>query len=112
MRDKDYRLYVHDILEAITSIQEYMGDLTFEQFTKDKKTIDAIIRNFAIIGEAAKNIPDSVKREHPEIEWKRMTGMRDKLIHEYHGISLKVVWDTTKTDLTTSKPLLEQLLNN
>jgi uncharacterized protein with HEPN domain len=110
MRDKDFRLYVQDILEAIGRIEQYLEGLTFEQFSKDIKTIDAVIRNFAIIGEAAKNIPVSVKREHPEIAWKRMTGMRDKLIHEYFGVDLQIIWDTSKIDLATSKPLLERLL--
>ncbi len=109
MRDKDPRLYVQDILEAIAKIDQYLEGLTFEQFSKDIKTIDAVIRNFAIIGEAAKNIPANVKREHPEIAWKRMTGMRDKLIHEYHGVDLQIVWDTSKVDLANSKPLLEEL---
>jgi len=89
-----------------------MEGLTFEEFKKDRKTADAIIRNFAVIGKAAKNIPDSIKQEHPEIEWKRMTGMRDKLIHEYHGISLKVVWETAEIDLPATKPQLQQLLKN
>jgi len=112
MHDKDCRLYVQDILEAISNIEEYLEGLTFEDFKKDKKTGDAVIRNFAVIGEAAKNIPDNIKQQHPEVEWKRMTGMRDKLIHEYHGISLKVVWDTAKIDLPTTKPQLERLLTN
>jgi uncharacterized protein with HEPN domain len=110
MREKDYRMYIQDILEAIGRINQYLERLTFEQFSKDNKTIDAVIRNFAVIGEAAKNIPASVKREHPEIEWKRMTGMRDKLIHEYFGVDLQILWDTSKIDLAGSKPLLEQLL--
>jgi len=91
MREKDFRLYVQDILEAIGRIEQYLEGLTFEQFSKDIKTIDAVIRNFAIIGEAAKNIPVNVKLEHPEIAWKRMTGMRDKLIHEYFGVDLQII---------------------
>ena len=110
MREKDFRLYVQDILEAIGRIDQYLAGLTFEQFSKDIKTIDAVIRNFAIIGEAAKNIPVSVKREHSEIAWKRMAGMRDKLIHEYFGVDLQIIWDTSKIDLASSKLLLEQLL--
>ncbi len=110
MREKDFRLYVQDILEAIGRIEQYLEGLTFEQFSKDIKTTDAVIRNFAIIGKAAKNIPVNVKREHPEIAWKRVAGMRDKLIHEYFGVDLQIIWDTSKIDLATSKPLLEQLL--
>lgn len=107
---RDYCLYLQDMLEAIANIELYMDNLTYEEFTRDMKTSDAVIRNFSIIGEAAKNIPDNVKREHPEIEWKRIAGMRDKLIHEYHGVSLKVVWDTTKIDLPLTKSQLHKFL--
>lgn len=109
MRKGDFRVYVQDILEAIQRIDEYLDGLTFDGFAKDNRTIDAIIRNFAVIGEAAKHIPVSVKRKHPEIAWKRMTGMRDKVIHEYFGVDPYILWDTSKIDLPASKPLLEKL---
>ena len=72
--------------------------------------MDAVIRNFAVIGEAAKHVPMSVKKEHPEIAWKRMSGMRDKIIHEYFGVDTRILWDASKIDLQTTKPLLESLL--
>ncbi|MGB9914671.1 MAG: DUF86 domain-containing protein [Candidatus Bathyarchaeales archaeon] len=90
------KIYIQDILEAITKIDQYLKELTFEEFTKDNKTIDATIRNFAVIGEAAKNIPVAIKKKHNEIPWKRMAGMRDKLIHEYFGVDPKILWDTAK----------------
>ncbi|MEM3377573.1 MAG: DUF86 domain-containing protein [Candidatus Bathyarchaeia archaeon] len=83
------KIYIQDILEAITRIDQYLKELTFEEFTKDNKTIDATIRNFAVIGEAAKNIPAAIKKKHNKIPWKRMAGMRDKLIHEYFGVAQK-----------------------
>jgi uncharacterized protein with HEPN domain len=107
---RDFKIYVQDILEAIRRINEYMENLTFEEFSKDNRTIDAIIRNFAVIGEAVKNIPADVKKEHHGIPWKRMSGMRDKLIHEYFGVDLQILWDTAKIDLPAAKPLLEKLL--
>ena len=107
---RDFRVYVQDILEAIRRIDEYLEGLTFEEFSKDNKTVDAVIRNFAIIGEATKHIPIGIKRKHREISWKRMDGMRDKLIHEYFGVDLQILWDTSKIDLPASKPLLERLL--
>jgi uncharacterized protein with HEPN domain len=110
MREVDFRVYIVDILDAIHRIDEYMKDLTFEEFSKDTRTVDAVIRNFAVIGEAAKHVPASVKKEHPEIAWKRMSGMRDKIIHEYFGVDTRILWDASKIDLLATKPLLESLL--
>jgi uncharacterized protein with HEPN domain len=108
--NRDFKIYIQDILEAIRRIDEYIRGLTFEEFKKDNKTADAIIRNFAVIGEAVKNIPVDVKKKNREIPWKRMAGMRDKLIHEYFGVDLQILWDTAKIDLLASKSLLEKLL--
>ncbi len=110
MRKADYRVYVQDILEAIKRIDEYIGKMTFEEFSKDKKTMDAVVRNFAVIGEAAKNVPVSIKRKHPEIAWKRMSGMRDKVIHEYFGVDPHILWGTAKTDLPPTIHMLKALL--
>lgn len=110
MREGDFRVYLVDILEAIQKISEYLSDLTFAEFSKDKKTIDAVIRNFAVIGEATKHVPTALKKQHPEIAWKRMAGMRDKVIHEYFGVDLHILWDASKMDLPPSKILLEELL--
>ena len=112
MREGGVRVYVEDILEAIERIDEYLDGLTFSQFVKNRQTVDAVIRNFAVIGEAAKHVPASVKREHPEIRWKKMAGMRDKVIHEYFGVDVKILWETSKIDLPASKPLLEKLLRS
>jgi uncharacterized protein with HEPN domain len=111
MRKGDFRVYVQDILEAIQRIDEYLKGVTFEEFSKDKKTLDAVVGNFAVIGEAAKKVPVSVKRKHPEIAWKRMSGMRDKVIHEYFGVDPRILWDTSRIDLPASRQLLKELLN-
>jgi len=111
MRKVDFRVYIQDILEAIQRIDEYLTGITFEEFSKDNKTIDAVVRNFAVIGEAARNVPVSVKRKHPEIAWKRMSGMRDKVIHQYFGVDPHILWDTSKIDLPASKQLLKELLS-
>ncbi len=110
MRKADSRVYVQDILEAVQRIAEYLGDMAFEEFSKDKKTMDAVVRNFAVIGEAAKNVPSSVKRKHPEIAWKRMSGMRDKVIHEYFGVDPRILWDTAKIDLPPTVQMLKAIL--
>ncbi len=83
---RDYRFYLDDMLEAIGKIEKYTEGLSYEQFRIDDKTTDAVIMNFAIIGEAAKQIPLKITKKYPEVPWKEMAGMRDKLVHEYFGI--------------------------
>lgn len=107
---RDLRLYLDDILEAIDKIGRYTKDLEFEQFQYDGKTIDAVIRNFEVIGEAAKNIPQVARSKYPDIPWKEMAGMRDKLSHEYFGVKYDVVWDTIKKRLPQLKPAIETIL--
>lgn len=81
-KKRNINLFFADILEAINSIKEYTHNMGYEEFIQDKKTRDAVVRNLEIIGEAAKNIPDDIKEKYPEVNWKEMTGMRDKLIHD------------------------------
>ncbi|UOY05912.1 DUF86 domain-containing protein [Muricauda sp. SCSIO 64092] len=73
--------------------------MTFEDFEKDEKTVDAVIRNFEIIGEAANRLDDTYKSDNPEIEWDRMRGFRNRIIHEYFGIDLEIVWQIIEDDL-------------
>ena len=76
----------------------------------DKKTVNAVIRSMEVMGEAARKIPVEVREKYPEIPWKRMAGMRDKLIHEYSGVDLEIVWNVVKTELPPIKPLFQQIL--
>ncbi len=92
-------LFFADIIDAINSIKEYTQDIGYEEFLRDKKTRDAVVRNLEIIGEAVKNIPEDIKEKYPEVNWKEMAGMRDKLIHEYFGVSNVIVWETIKNDI-------------
>lgn len=107
---RDIKVYIEDVLNAIDSIQEYTNGLTYEGFVSDKKTVDAVIRNFEIIGEATKQIPLAVKKEYPNVPWKEMAGMRDKLIHGYFGVQLEVVWKTIKDRLPTVRVLMIEVL--
>ncbi len=77
----------------------YIEEMTFEDFEKDEKTVDAVIRNFEIIGEAANRLDDTYKSDNPEIEWDRMRGFRNRIIHEYFGIDLEIVWQIIEDDL-------------
>jgi uncharacterized protein with HEPN domain len=106
---RDYRLYIDDILEAVEKIEKYVMGLTFNQFAQNSMIIDAVIRNFEIIGEATKNIPEEVRKKYPDIPWKEMAGMRDKLAHEYFGVVLEVVWETMKKRLPDLKTLIQKV---
>ncbi len=109
---RDFRIYVDDILEAIEKIENYSERLSFKEFSENQLVVDAVIRNFEIIGEAVKNIPRYIKEKYRYIPWKKITGMRDKLIHEYFGVNKKVVWKTIKEDLPKVKPEIEKILES
>jgi hypothetical protein len=107
---RNAKVFITDILEAIENIEMFTHEMTFEAFMKDKRTKDAVVRNLEIIGEAVKNIPESIKERYPDLDWKAVTGMRDKLIHEYFGVSLAIVWETVKGDLPPFKRMMEEIL--
>ena len=99
LKDLIYEDYLDDIRSAIVEIADFTKGMSFEQFSNDKKTINAVLRSLEVIGEAAKKIPNSIRREHPDVPWQKMTGMRDKLIHDYSGVDYEIVWETIKVDL-------------
>lgn len=91
-KERDISDYLDDIRNAIEEIGEFIQGMTFEEFKKDKKTLNAVIRSLEVLGEATKHIPDEFRRKHSDIPWSRMAGMRDVLIHDYMGVDLKTVW--------------------
>ena len=104
---RDPRVYLDDILEALRKIETYTNGLDVDSFSRDSKTVDAVVRNFEIIGEATKKVSDDYKQVHFEVPWKAMSGMRDKLIHDYIGVDTAVIWKTIKEDLSPLKKKLE-----
>lgn len=112
MNEREYGDYIQDILESICAIEEFVEGICFDDFVKDKKTIFAVVRGIEIIGEATKHIPVSIRDKYSEIMWKDMAGMRDKVIHGYFGVDLKVVWETVTKRLPTVKPLIEKVLRD
>ncbi|MCM8820344.1 MAG: DUF86 domain-containing protein [Candidatus Omnitrophica bacterium] len=107
---RDYKLFVKDIIEAITKIESFVGEMAFEKFMKDEKTKSAVIREIEVIGEATKNIPEAIRRKCKELPWKEMARMRDKIIHFYFGIDYEIVWDVLKHRLPQIKPVISKLL--
>src|SRR4051794_8117194 len=93
-------LLIDDILESANKITEYTQDLTFEQFSNDTKTIDAVIRNFEIIGEAAIRLPQDFKDKYNFIDWYRIIGFRNRIVHGYFGIDYSIVWQIKETFLS------------
>ncbi len=100
---RDYKVYLEDILEAIGKVREYTSGMSQATFFDDSKTVDAVVRNLEIIGEAVKNIPEDIRSRYPDVEWKKIGGLRDILIHEYFGIDVEIIWDILQVKL----PILE-----
>lgn len=115
-KGREIRDYLVDMREAMHNIRSFTDNMTYEQFCSDIKTIYAVTRGFEILGEAAKHIDEEIRAKYPDIPWKMIAGMRDKLIHEYFGIALDIVWSAVQEDLPGLQkdlaPVLEELLKN
>lgn len=96
---RDVSIYLDDILDAASKAQRFTEGLSFEEFKRDDRTAFAVMRALEVLGEAAKNVPQAFRDRAPEVPWQEMAGMRDKLIHAYHGVDLQVVWRTVQEDL-------------
>lgn len=109
---REYRLYLTDILEAQRRIREYTEQMTYEEFTQSKITIDAVIRNLEVIGEAARKLPPEITSRSPEIEWRKIVAMRNVLTHEYFGVNTQIVWDVIQNKIDRIGKFCQKLLKN
>ncbi len=99
-----------DILEAINRIQRYVGDSTLVEFLENIETQDAVVRNFEVIGEAVKNLSDALREKYADVEWTKIAGMRDRLIHHYFSVDWDVLWDALRENLPQLKAQVERIL--
>lgn len=104
-------MYLEDILTAINRISEYLDGYNFIDFKREYKTVDAVIRNFEVIGEAAKNLPQDIKEKYPEVPWAEMYLLRNKVSHEYFGIDYEIIWDVAINHLPENRSQIENILN-
>jgi uncharacterized protein with HEPN domain len=112
VKKREYRDYLQDIYDALAEVAIFIDGMTYQDFLKDKKTINAVIRSIEVIGEASKQLPKAVKDKNPSIPWKKMTGMRNKVIHEYFGVDTEIVWKTAKKQIPTLKKKIFTLLKH
>lgn len=107
---RDYKVFLEDVLEAVRKIRQFTNGLSLQAFTADVKTFDAVIRNLEIIGEAAKQIPEDVRAQSPEVEWGRIARLRDLLIHHYFGVDAQIIWDIIQNKLGPLEQATRRLL--
>jgi uncharacterized protein with HEPN domain len=110
MSERRAQDYLNDILEGMERIEEYISGLTRDQFMQDRKTIDAVVRNLEIIGEATKCLPSSLRDRHPQIPWKALAGVRDKMIHHYFGLNYDIIWTISSDQLPGLLPLVREVV--
>jgi len=109
---RDYLLFIEDVLTCIEKIERYTSNVSFEDFSGNDMAVDAVIRNFEIIGEAVKKIPEEIKTRYADVEWKEAAGFRDVLIHDYFGIDIEAVWDTVRNNIPPFKKQILKVLES
>lgn len=108
---RNYLLYLEDILGSVNKIRDYAGSLSFEDILKDEMRIDAIVRNFEIIGEASSKIPLEIRDRYPSVEWKRISDFRNVLAHEYFGIDYEIMWEIIREKLPALEKQIKEIIN-
>ena len=112
MLARSWRIRIEDMLGAVEKIERYTKNLSHSNFNEDEKTIDAVVRNLIVIGEAARLVPDEIVERYPGIAWKNIRGLRNLAVHEYFGIDTDILWETTQHDLPPLASMLRRVLED
>lgn len=107
---RDYKLYLEDIIHSIEKIEQYKKSTAFSTLGENQLILDAILYNLQIIGEAAKHVSNDVRNKYPDVEWRKIAGLRDIVAHEYFGISLEIVWDVLENKLPPLNNAIKKIL--
>lgn len=94
---RDVRLYLEDIREGCEKVRRFTAEMGVDEFVEDARTYDAVLWNLAVIGEAAKEVPDDIRERHDSVEWRKIAGLRDVLVHAYFGLEDETLWDISRT---------------
>lgn len=109
---KDNRIFLLDILDCISAIDTFLVDFDFEMFVKDRKTVDAVVRNIEVIGEAANNLTLEFRTDNPQIAWRKMIDTRNRIVHGYASVDLEIIWNIARNDLGQLQVEIEKLLES
>lgn len=107
---REPKVFLEDIYTAALRIETYTEGLSFDEFVDNDLVIDAVIKNILVIGEASKNIPEQIRQDNPQIEWRKMAGMRDMMIHGYFSINYRIVWDVVQNKIPTLRQQIKKLI--
>ena len=109
---RGWRLRLEDILESIEKVGRFTEGMSFEDFERDDRTVDTVVRNISVIGEAARYVPEEIRERYPDVPWAEMRGMRNVVVHEYASVSVPIIWQTARRNLRPLIPMLRAILNH